>query len=97
MGMDCVCRRCSAHEFELTRWYRCNEVGFFQDGAPSYWPTLVTRLVQPSSDEVCHAICDRLSRSIAQRTLLAAMHLLLPRAVPQRPSGTRRWRYELSL
>ncbi|KAH9833657.1 peptidase S28 [Rhodofomes roseus] len=32
-------------------WIVCNEVGFFQDGAPEDWPTIVTRLVQPSSDE----------------------------------------------
>ena len=31
--------------------YRCNEVGFFQEGAPKGHPTLVTRLVQPPYDE----------------------------------------------
>lgn len=31
---------------------RCNQVGMFQDGAPTNHPTLVTRLVQPASDEV---------------------------------------------
>ena len=29
----------------------CNEVGFFQEGAPEGHPTLVTRLVQPPYDE----------------------------------------------
>ncbi|GJJ15866.1 hypothetical protein Clacol_010144 [Clathrus columnatus] len=29
----------------------CNEVGFSQDGAPPNWPTLVSRLIQPSYDE----------------------------------------------
>jgi hypothetical protein len=29
----------------LSRYYRCQEMGFFQDGAPPRWPTLVTRLV----------------------------------------------------
>ena len=33
-------------------FYRCNEVGFFQDGAPRNWPTLVTRLVLPPYDQV---------------------------------------------
>ncbi|KAI0832760.1 peptidase S28 [Trametes gibbosa] len=32
-------------------WIVCNEVGFYQEGAPAYWPTLVTRLVQPAYDE----------------------------------------------
>ncbi|KIP11822.1 hypothetical protein PHLGIDRAFT_10371 [Phlebiopsis gigantea 11061_1 CR5-6] len=32
-------------------WIVCNQVGFFQDGAPQNHPTLVTRLVQPASDE----------------------------------------------
>ncbi|KAI0047352.1 peptidase S28 [Auriscalpium vulgare] len=32
-------------------WFVCNEVGFFQDGAPEGQPTLVSRLDQPSSDE----------------------------------------------
>ena len=31
--------------------HRCNEVGFFQEGAPKGHPTLVTRLVQPPYDE----------------------------------------------
>ena len=30
---------------------RCNEVGFFQEGAPLGRPTIVTRLVQPAYDE----------------------------------------------
>lgn len=30
---------------------RCNEVGFFQEGAPDGTPTLATRLVQPAYDE----------------------------------------------
>ncbi|OBZ70209.1 putative serine protease K12H4.7 [Grifola frondosa] len=32
-------------------WIVCNEVGFFQEGAPVGHPTLVTRLVQPPYDE----------------------------------------------
>jgi len=32
-------------------WIVCNQVGFFQDGAPSNTPTLVTRLVEPIYDE----------------------------------------------
>ncbi|THH02814.1 hypothetical protein EW145_g6691 [Phellinidium pouzarii] len=32
-------------------WIVCNQVGFFQEGAPTDWPTLVTRLVQPHYDE----------------------------------------------
>ncbi|KDQ64462.1 hypothetical protein JAAARDRAFT_118335 [Jaapia argillacea MUCL 33604] len=32
-------------------WIVCNEVGFLQDGAPSNWPTLVSRLIQPVYDE----------------------------------------------
>ncbi|KAL5529968.1 hypothetical protein ACEPAF_6225 [Sanghuangporus sanghuang] len=32
-------------------WIVCNEVGFFQDGAPENWPSLVTRLVLPPYDE----------------------------------------------
>ncbi|KAF8518527.1 serine carboxypeptidase S28-domain-containing protein [Hysterangium stoloniferum] len=32
-------------------WSECNEVGYLQDGAPIIWPSLVTRLVQPSYDE----------------------------------------------
>ena len=33
----------------------CNEVGYFRDAAPIGHPTLVSRLNQPSSDEVCVA------------------------------------------
>lgn len=36
----------------LTSDARCNEVGFYQEGAPTNTPTLVTRLVQPVYDEV---------------------------------------------
>ncbi|KLO08444.1 peptidase S28 [Schizopora paradoxa] len=32
-------------------WIVCNEVGFYQEGAPTDWPSLVTRLVQPAYDE----------------------------------------------
>ncbi|KAF8513795.1 serine carboxypeptidase S28-domain-containing protein [Gautieria morchelliformis] len=32
-------------------WSACNEVGYLQEGAPITWPSLVTRLVQPSYDE----------------------------------------------
>ncbi|KIJ35161.1 hypothetical protein M422DRAFT_69992 [Sphaerobolus stellatus SS14] len=32
-------------------WMVCNQVGFFQEGAPLGWPSLVTRLVQPAYDE----------------------------------------------
>ncbi|KAI0787192.1 peptidase S28 [Irpex lacteus] len=32
-------------------WIVCNEVGFYQEGAPTNVPTLVTRLVQPAYDE----------------------------------------------
>ncbi|OCH84125.1 peptidase S28 [Obba rivulosa] len=32
-------------------WIVCNQVGFYQDGAPADQPTIVTRLVQPSYDE----------------------------------------------
>ncbi|KAI0650408.1 peptidase S28 [Trametes meyenii] len=32
-------------------WIVCNEVGFFQEGAPKGHPTIVTRLVQPEYDE----------------------------------------------
>ncbi|KAJ3558317.1 hypothetical protein NM688_g1004 [Phlebia brevispora] len=32
-------------------WFVCNQVGFFQEGAPVGHPTLVTRLVQPPYDE----------------------------------------------
>ncbi|CAL1700044.1 unnamed protein product [Somion occarium] len=32
-------------------WMVCNEVGYFQEGAPLGHPTLVTRLVQPPYDE----------------------------------------------
>lgn len=32
--------------------HRCNELGFFQDGAPDGTPTIATRLIQPSYDEV---------------------------------------------
>ncbi|KAJ8469607.1 hypothetical protein ONZ51_g8879 [Trametes cubensis] len=32
-------------------WIVCNEVGFFQEGAPKGHPTIVTRLVQPPYDE----------------------------------------------
>ncbi|KAH9943173.1 peptidase S28 [Epithele typhae] len=32
-------------------WIVCNEVGFFQEGAPKGTPTLVSRLVQPPYDE----------------------------------------------
>ncbi|TBU33004.1 peptidase S28, partial [Dichomitus squalens] len=32
-------------------WIVCNEVGFFQEGAPKGHPTIVTRLVQPAYDE----------------------------------------------
>ncbi|KAG6861573.1 hypothetical protein C0995_014869 [Termitomyces sp. Mi166 len=31
-------------------WIVCNEVGYLQEGAPKGYPTLVTRLVQPSYD-----------------------------------------------
>ncbi|KAG5729327.1 putative serine protease K12H4.7 [Termitomyces sp. T112] len=31
-------------------WIVCNEVGYFQEGAPKGHPSLVTRLVQPSYD-----------------------------------------------
>ena len=31
--------------------YRCNEVGFYQEGAPVGHPTIVSRLVQPPYDE----------------------------------------------
>jgi hypothetical protein len=30
----------------------CNQVGFWQDGAPDFWPSLVTRLITPQYDEV---------------------------------------------
>jgi hypothetical protein len=33
-------------------WIVCNEVGFFQEGAPIYWPSLVSRLVNPPYDIV---------------------------------------------
>jgi hypothetical protein len=33
-------------------WFTCTEVGFFQDGAPTNVPSLVSRLVQPSMDRV---------------------------------------------
>jgi hypothetical protein len=36
----------------VTMACRCNEVGYFQDAAPANHPTLVSRLDQPSSDEV---------------------------------------------
>lgn len=36
----------------VTVHHRCNQVGFYQEGAPLGHPTLVTRLVQPSYDEV---------------------------------------------
>ncbi|KAH9858662.1 peptidase S28 [Lenzites betulinus] len=32
-------------------WIVCNEVGFYQEGAPLLHPTIVTRLVQPAYDE----------------------------------------------
>lgn len=32
--------------------HSCTTVGFFQDGAPSGYPTLVSRLVQPSIDDL---------------------------------------------
>jgi len=32
-------------------WFVCNYVGFLQDGAPIYWPSLVSRLIQPIYDE----------------------------------------------
>ncbi|KAI0645171.1 peptidase S28 [Trametes meyenii] len=32
-------------------WIVCNEMGFFQEGAPWGHPTIVTRLVQPAYDE----------------------------------------------
>ncbi|KAJ3558315.1 hypothetical protein NM688_g1003 [Phlebia brevispora] len=32
-------------------WITCNEVGWFQDGAPTDEPTLVSRLIQPVYDE----------------------------------------------
>lgn len=31
-------------------WFCCNEVGYWQDGAPEGWPSLVTRLVTPQYD-----------------------------------------------
>lgn len=40
------------HAMILRRAHRCNEVGYFQDGAPLGHPSLVTRLVQPAYDEV---------------------------------------------
>jgi hypothetical protein len=33
-------------------WFVCNEVGYFQDGAPKDQPSLVSRLVQPDGDVV---------------------------------------------
>ncbi|KAG6910123.1 hypothetical protein DXG01_012882 [Tephrocybe rancida] len=36
-------------------WIVCNEVGYLQEGAPKYHPTLVTRLVEPDYDlRQCH-------------------------------------------
>lgn len=32
-------------------WFCCNEVGYWQDGAPLGWPSIVTRLVTPQYDE----------------------------------------------
>ncbi len=46
--------------------YRCNEVGFLQEGAPSNHPTIVTRLVQPAYDEVCQ---ERLSDFMISKRL----------------------------
>ncbi|KDQ17879.1 hypothetical protein BOTBODRAFT_63640 [Botryobasidium botryosum FD-172 SS1] len=30
------------------KWFCCNYLGYWQDGAPSHWPTLVSRLVTPA-------------------------------------------------
>lgn len=48
---------CSIHVAHLS--LSCNEVGYFQEGAPKNWPSLVTRLVQPSYDEVCRHFRSR--------------------------------------
>ena len=37
--------------FQFFASHSCNEVGFFQDGAPEGTPTLASRLVQPAYDE----------------------------------------------
>ena len=52
LGVDCVRPNVFWGQLRaLTAPDRCNEVGFFQEGAPEGHPTLVTRLVQPPYDE----------------------------------------------
>ena len=60
---------------------RCNEVGFYQEGAPEDEPTLVTRLVQPAYDEVGSRDMTNLSTDVISVHFLASMHVLVPRTV----------------
>jgi hypothetical protein len=60
-------------------WFTCNEVGFFQDAAPTTSPTLVSRLVQPAGDLVCRV--DPFDSLRAHELMsIASMFLLLPAA-----------------
>jgi hypothetical protein len=60
-------------------WFTCNEVGFFQDAAPTTSPTLVSRLVQPAGDLVRRVeLLDSLRAY--ELTSKASMFLLLPAA-----------------
>lgn len=36
----------------------CNEVGYWQDGAPEGWPSLVTRLITPQYDQVRYKLSE---------------------------------------
>lgn len=53
-------------------WFTCTEVGFFQDGAPTNVPTIVSRLVQPAMDLVSlyHDLTRSHLTSSLQRTCL---------------------------
>ena len=42
---------CPTTSTDLTLAFRCHEVGWFQDSPPDGHPALVSRLVQPTSDE----------------------------------------------
>lgn len=53
MDVECVRRAVirSTRTFIHIR-YSCNEIGFFQGGAPLYWPTIVTRFLDVDYDVV---------------------------------------------
>lgn len=67
----------------LRKKFSCNEVGFFQDGAPIGHPSLVTRLVQPADDEVCPTNCFKTPLLKRYTVYVEAMPIDVPASLQQ--------------